>query len=433
MNLSDHVAPNEPLLAPVLRLPAKYERNGLPLSMHGNPLLEALRFTKDAKEYLVALSGKPDIDLDASRSQDPLARIYDLRALKQLFVPYPNGAMFARAIDVAVRDAYADRNPFNPAAVADLYSTAEILRAQSADQDPQYGGIFLEGMSGMGKTRLIRRILSMYPQAIVHANYSGRAYHQTQVVWLSVTAPVAGSLKGLMLSLMRHRDRAAGVEGTAAALYPQYAGKKLASVEVMLDAFCAAAASDQLGILHIDDFQRVAESRANRVMILQFIINLSNAVKCPILFSGTPATLELLKNEKDQNALETARRLCSSGHFKLRRPASHEDPFFGVLAAALFKYQWVDKPLALDDTLLRTLYELTAGLPSVLTFLHRAAQRRVLESGKGALTVEDYGATWTEELGMLHRPLQALIKMNPGAEAQFEAVMRKVAGDLLAK
>src|SRR5699024_3054395 len=50
------------------------------------------------------------------------------------------------------------------------------------------------GISGIGKTTAIERLLLMYPQVIKHEAYEGQPFNHTQIVWLKIDCPYDGSL-----------------------------------------------------------------------------------------------------------------------------------------------------------------------------------------------------------------------------------------------
>ena len=54
------------------------------------------------------------------------------------------------------------------------------------------------GTSGIGKSRSISRLLSIYPQVNHHTEYKNLPFIRKQVVYLKIDCPHDGTLKGLI-------------------------------------------------------------------------------------------------------------------------------------------------------------------------------------------------------------------------------------------
>lgn len=62
---------------------------------------------------------------------------------------------------------------------------------------PSASGLTIIGTSGVDKSTSVEKILSLYPQTIVHSDYKGKAFPHYQLTWLKLDCPFDGSLKGL--------------------------------------------------------------------------------------------------------------------------------------------------------------------------------------------------------------------------------------------
>ena len=62
------------------------------------------------------------------------------------------------------------------------------------------------GISGIGKTTAIERLLLMYPQVIKHEMYEQQPFNRTQIVWLKIDYPYDGSLSTLCKSFFKAID-----------------------------------------------------------------------------------------------------------------------------------------------------------------------------------------------------------------------------------
>ena len=66
--------------------------------------------------------------------------------------------------------------------------------------------ISIIGISGIGKTTAIERLLLMYPQVIKHFEYKGECFTRTQIVWLKIDCPYDGNLSTLCKSFFKAID-----------------------------------------------------------------------------------------------------------------------------------------------------------------------------------------------------------------------------------
>lgn len=381
---------------------AVYRTENLPSRFVGCPLNEALGGIIDPKERLLALARDPKIDLAESKRNAAFVRSYDIDSLSGLYVPPMLAMALLIAVDQAIREGYFARHPFSAETQALLYQAGDLLGAQGADLDTLPAMIFLAGLSGMGKTRLIRMILYCYPQTIRHKSYKGRVFNQTQVVWLSVEVPSTGSIKTLLLRLFAALDAALGQSRSALAYEAQHSDS---TVETMLSAFADAAASHYLGLLHIDDLQRVLDSGAGVKAIVRFVIQLASTMKFPVVYTSTNEMEDVFEQLKN---FESARRALKDGSFVLERPESADDPFFKIMFGQLMRYQWTDVPLAPSDALRKRLYVLSAGITAILLFLHKAAQKHALSINAQGLLLEHYYHVYRHRLRPIRKSLHAL-------------------------
>lgn len=404
---------------------ATYSTIGIPQSHFGNPLLEALPSPQDQDQLMDALVLVPDFDLRTSQQEQYHVRMHDVDLLEGIYMPPPDALKYAGALDMLMRKGYRHRNPLHRDHVHYVYNIQKMMASQGATKGTLSGMVTLKGLSGMGKSRLTRMILSMYPQTIVHEKYNGSPCHFTQLVWLSVEAPIAGSMKGFMLSLFLALDEALGLTGT-----PQSYAEGINSKESysnLMTRFVQIAATHSLGLLHIDDIQRIAESSSDKEHVMQLMIRLANVAGFGVVFSGTEDISKIIKTmggrkPKNQDTFaqqfEVTRRMMNEGYFEITRPASVDDMFFRVLTKKLLEYQWLDEPMRCSEEVFQVLYDMTAGIPAILVYLHKAAQVNALMFQHQALTLQHYKDVYENTLAPLG-PLVRQLKMGHIDNAQF--------------
>ena len=101
-------------------------------------------------------------------------------------------------------------------------------------------------VSGVGKSTAVEKILSLYPQRIIHTRYREMPFVSTQLVWLKLDCPHDGSLKQLCYQFFYVLDMAAGTD-----YFQQYA-KGRYSIDMLLIIITQLVRQFQIGILVID-------------------------------------------------------------------------------------------------------------------------------------------------------------------------------------
>jgi hypothetical protein len=379
---------------------AQYQTSGLSSRYLGNPLIEALPSPLTQAQLLRELSSQPKVDLSLSRQQTLPLRVGDVDSLDELYVPFQEGITFAEDLDRLLRKSYSNRNPLNISSATRLHTSAKDLMATSNSGSTTEGMLLLTGPSGYGKSRLCRAVLNRFPAAIRHHQYQGVPFNYTQLVWLSVDAPIGESVKGLLLRMLTQLDIAVGIHNTPQAYAPIHASS---AVDKLIYVFSQAAMTYQLGVLHIDDIQRMAESRAGKNRGLNLIIQLANVVRCPILFSGTSAAMELVSA-----SLEATRRASSAGAFLLELPGSSKDINFVRLVKFALRYQWLDQPLAASEDVYEKIFLLSSGVTSVVMLLIKEAQVHALRQSKSSLDLSDFDYVYKNRMQPLHSALRMI-------------------------
>jgi hypothetical protein len=376
-------------------------------------LLEALPPPLSGEQLMTVLEVHPDFDLRTSKSAQPHVRKYDVELLEGLYFPPSIAVQYAGNVDMLLRKGYRHRNPLSQENVQYMYNLQNLMKSQGAARGTLSGMATLKGLSGMGKSRLTRTVLSMFPQTILHENYNGVPYHFTQLVWLSVEAPIAGSMKGFMLSLFTALDEALGLTGTSQSYAADISSKE--SYSNLMTRFVQIAATHSLGLLHVDDIQRIAESSSDKEHVMQLMIRLANVAGFGILFTGTEDISKIIRSmggrkSKNQDTFaqqfEVTRRMMNEGFSEIERPRSADDAFFVQLTKKLLAYQWLDEPMLCSGEVLQTLYDMTAGIPAILVYLHKAAQIYALTYQERALTLQHYKDVYTTSLA----PLEPLVR-----------------------
>lgn len=390
--------------------------------------LGPIRSRHDVLKLLMDLPPTPQQISEIPRHE----RIHHLMLVRDMHLPAAVEAELADTVDLLIRPCYRYRDPARP----DVWT---VISGEHQYFPKRHGqpasGAAVEGAPGTGKTEAIVRILSTYPPVIHHETFPKMVGSHTQVVWLSVDVPASGRAQDLAATLMRAWDKATGHDRFSSVL-----AKERRDGMKMLEEWRQVAISHFLGILHLDEVQNffklsTLEARKKRTsklngielsivedQCLKWILNLMNTWDIPLLVSGTPDGIAALTHR-----LSNLQRFASAGYHRF-------DPFEGptcdafrkVLLPRLGKYQYLEKPIAIDDQLAETLFNETAGIYRLIIALWIAAQRVALERPRNdELTLKDFEKAAKTYLAPLRPAVDALLSKDPERMAMYEDLLPK--------
>lgn len=280
------------LLAPPPCLSATY-RPGVLQEHAGNPLIEALPPFRQHYELLDVFGRFPHITKE-ERKLPAFARLMAISRINDYLEPMPEHGNVIDNVGLIIRSGYVNRNPLNAeyrVALNRFYREAMDgeIRILGGSHSPTAPSFALFGVSGVGKSSVVERSLSFVPQLLHHENHKfGGSLHRTQVTWMKIDCPLDGSLKQLLLEMLREFDWL---------LDTNYAGEvgEKTSIDSLIPSVAAVAANHHLGLLVIDEIQHVlASSGIGQAKMLNFFVNFPNKAKIPLLTVGTPRALSML-------------------------------------------------------------------------------------------------------------------------------------------
>lgn len=385
-----------------MKVDADYSVGQVPSFYRGNPLIEALPPILGRAELERLLLVRPSLDIKEVRALDYNLRIHALGEIETLYIPRNEVPHIESAISQMIRSGYMRRNPIISSTTQDIYTARERMRMQGGAHATLPPCLIVTALSGTGKTRTIRIILSLLPQVIRHRKYGGKRFAHTQITYLSLDAPISGSPQGLLLRAFSAIDKALGLKGVNS--YANQFGRAKISVDQKIEVFAQLASTFHLGILHIDDLQRLTDKDAKQgQQVLALLIQLANVVKVPLIFSGTHKMSRIFAG-----SVEAARRVSSGETIDLPLPDGPEDAHFTLLVKALEMLQVMDMPVAFDATWRAELFRLSRGIPAVLVSIISGAQRIALRAGAAGVTLDHVRSAYDQNCGLLKPALEAL-------------------------
>ena len=277
------------------------------------------------------------------------------------------------------------------------------------------------GASGIGKSSSIShsiRLLSKIPIIVTEKPYA-------QILpCVIVQCPFDSSVKGLLLEILRTVDSKLGSD---------YCPKALNS-RTTVDALLGCVASvcvNHVGLLIIDEIQHIVGQKAG-VALARCLLQLINCSGISIALCGTPSVIPFLSGGEYQ----LARRSLGLYYEPLEYGTAFED-----LCSTLFQYQYVKNRTQMDHTMLRWLYEHTAGNVSVLASLLVSCQECAILDGREIINIETLNAAYQKRMKMLHphiaptrKPQTSRIKQDAHIpKAEFTEAPEQISIALLVK
>ena len=261
---------------------------------------------------------------------------------------------------------------------------------------PNASGFTIIGMSGVGKSTAVEKILSLYPQCICHDSYQGQPLVLTQIVWLKLDCPHDGSIKGLCFQFFEAIDRAMGTDH-----FPRYT-KSRYTVDVLMVLMTQLVNLYQIGILVIDEIQHLSLAKGGgSEKMLNFFVTLVNTIGIPVVMIGTTKAMSILQSEFRQ-----ARR--GSGQGDLLWDRMHNDLSWEIFVTSMWKHQWTRDKIPLTEEMKNILYEESQGIIDIAVKLYAMVQVKAITVGNDRFVARDFHVAAAEKLGLVKPMLDAL-------------------------
>lgn len=377
----------------------------------GNPLIEALPPIMDLKALRSQLSGTVIFDPKDCFAA-PHQRAHEIASLlDDFFQPLSIHRQLEEKLSVMIRAGYVGRNPKDGSLNRKMQDGYQRImdgatnNFRFAQANSTAKCLSLIGCSGSGKSTTVNRILSTYPPVIFHSDINF-----VQLPYLRIECPSDGSLKSLCLNFFREIDR------TLDTNYEQKYARKRHSTEVLLSLMGQVATQKALGLLVIDEVQRLGLKRSiSKEAMLEFFVALVNVIGVPVVLVGTPKARPIFEME-----LQAGRRSAGFGSLfwePMQRPNKARVDSNGKVRLSeweaftnkLWKYQWLkQRSETLDDATRDRWYSLSQGVLDIVVKLFVLAQLRAIATGIERVTPELLQKVYDDELIPVHPMLDAL-------------------------
>lgn len=364
-----------------------------------NPFIEALPDILSPEEVIDRVSFYPNFNKE-EKNLDSHIRLHLVQRLYEYFQPLPIHIDIEGKISRIIRQGYIARNPIRKEYTISLLDGAKSINNNNrnfySDFKSTALGLTIIGVSGMGKSTTINKILSLYPQVIIHSKYKDIHLNMHQVVWIKLDCPHDGSLKGLCLDFFRKVDELIGTN------YFNKYGVGRYAVNVLLPIMGQVARNIGLGVLIIDEIQHLnlAKSQGAEGM-LNYFVTLVNTIGIPVILVGTLKSINILQSQFRQ-----ARRGSGQGDIIWERMKN--DVSWELLINGMWKYQWTKKEIGLIKEYIDLLYEESQGIIDIAVKLFVLSQVKAITSGKEVISPEIIKNVAKENLKLIRPAIEAI-------------------------
>jgi AAA domain len=380
-----------------------------------NPLIEALPPILTENDVIEQLSVFPSFN-ENERKLNANYRLHCIQRLFQYFQPFEKHLDLEQRISRAIRQGYLHRNPMEREEVTRVHESYKAIKEGKFLKNYQTGtkrtaaGFTIIGLSGIGKSTAIERVLSFYPQIIKHQEYMGKLFHFTQICWLKLDCPFDGSLKGLCMSFFSELDRLLGSS------YLTKFGSQKNTTDLMMQRMAHLASRHGIGLLIIDEIQHLSLSKSGGSdKMLNFFVTLVNTIGIPVLMIGTNKAISILQSEFRQ-----ARR--GSGQGDMVWSQMPKDDTWELFVEGMWEYQWTVKSTEYEKEFTDILYDESQGILDIAVKLFMLSQIRAIATGEEKITKQIIKQVSRDSLRLVKPMLEALKSGIPSKIAKFEDI-----------
>ncbi|MDY7046526.1 ATP-binding protein [Virgibacillus sp. M23] len=385
------------------QITAKYNEQEIP-KYRKNPLIEALPAINSQIDVGERLLNFPDYYAE-DRQKPPEIRLHYIEQVRDYMQPLLVHLQIESNLSIMIRRGYVSRNPLSPFYAKQFaVGIKEILNVDLDEDGKNIIGnqstaksYTIIGISGIGKTTAIEKILLMYPQVIIHSDYKYNGLelgYLKQIVWIKLECPFNGSRKSLCQQFFLTVDQILQTN-----YYKKFVKSRI-NEEDLIIAMSHVCSLHCVGVLVIDEIQRMKKGEAGQLM-LDFFVDLSNKLGVPLVYIGTYKAIPLFNK-----LLANGRRASGMGS-EFLDPMTKEDEW-DLFLSNLWEYQWTEKKVPLTEELSNAMYELTQGVTDFVINLFIKSQQYAIAYGQEELSVRLLKTVAKQNLKLVQGVIDAL-------------------------
>jgi GTPase SAR1 family protein len=398
---------------------AKYRKPEL-LTWKGYPCIEAFPPLISCEEMFEIIQASPPYGM-RMRKKKAHVRAHMVMDILHFFQPISIHARLDGMISRALHDGYIGRNPIDPRQADDMRERLEYFREHPYTlqyDDNAASGFVVIGMSGVGKSTSLRRILGRYPQIILHNKYRERKFTRVQITFIFLECPKDGSTKGLCVDFFKTIDFITGYQTRYASTY----GRESRATNQLMHSMATVASTHQIGLIVVDEIQylNVAKSGGEEEF-LNFLVRLVNIIGVPVVLVGTCEAERLFSC-----TFREARRGSGQGDL-FWEPLKVEDEDWTTYSESLWEYQYVANPSPLTKELSEALHDVSFGVIDIANRIYLAAQVKAIETKQEVITEGMLRSAYRDDFRLVSHIIETLKTGDPALLKKFKDVHMKSA------
>jgi len=305
-----------------------------------------------------------------------------LEIIENHFVATREHLEICAGVQILVRRALVLRNPTEGEEkkrmnqIGSAGTMSELTRIATLDG----AGMLVDGVTGMGKTAVIRRMLEvLVPQPVVsYGDSLSCDWHRlTQCYYLYIDQPSNGTRGALLKRILMELDKQVGTS-----YFEQH--KRTTNLDTLLVVVCKLLSSHRVALLVIDENQEanLADSpwSVEFVMFYHHLLNLGVSV----LLAGNPNAFDHLRC-----MAQVMRRFSKGGVHQLRPAEKTSKWWVKDFVPGVRRFDLVEKWDVKPEWRADFEYQHTAGLPGAYVALHTEAMRFALRRSSDACIVSE--------------------------------------------
>lgn len=383
-----------------------------------NPYIEALPKIFNEENVIDMFYVLPRIT-DGDRNKESNIRFHIIKRAKGFIQPLPIHITLERRLSTLIRRGYLSRNPLSKDffgrirvlnSITNIDNYSKELKEKLENTRSTADILTIIGISGIGKTTAIERLLLMYPQVIRHTKYKDTNLTRTQIVWLKIDCPYDGNISTMCKSFFKAIDDILGTR------YLEKYGYSSRVSSMMLINMSRLVSQYGIGVLVIDEIQHLLNNKIDMEEMLNFFVTLTNTVGMPTVLIGTSKAQQIFKGNFRQ-----ARRAGSEGTIIWDRMDKNSEEWDFFLKS-LWEFQGLREVTELTNNIKEVFYDECQGITAIAVNLFLLAQERALQKGTEKLTIGILRETSKKDLYMIQPMIKALRNNNISEIIKYEDI-----------